>query len=386
MSKRKVPVFTSNYPFYQKGQINFLSTPERLRALPSYTGRGVVMAFIDSGFSMHPDIAERILVHADASTLHVVETPTVEKLSPLSWHGQMTSVIASGDGRTSGGKFRGIASDSKLVLVKVSTPKGAIKETDILRGLRWVLDTYRRLHIKIVNLSVGGDYVSNDPTHPIYQAIQKLVEAGVTVLVAAGNRGMEELVPPASAPHAITVGGYDDHNSLDSQTWSAYHNSYGTAYDGTKKPEIIGPAAWIASPILPGSDMEREARWLAPLLNGNTEKALEDVLNNGTGDLGLPTTQPADSRLYAMLQERIHKHKLIDAHHQHVDGTSVSVAIVASIVAQMLEANPNLTPAQVRDILIHTAIPLADMPAYQQGAGRVNAVSAVEKAKEVISD
>lgn len=79
--------FSSNYPQFERGRINLLSTPERLSALTDYTGRGVVMAFIDSGFSMHPDIADRVLLHADASTLHVVETPGVPKLSPLSWHG-----------------------------------------------------------------------------------------------------------------------------------------------------------------------------------------------------------------------------------------------------------------------------------------------------------
>lgn len=333
---------------------------------------------------MHPDIADRVLIHADASTLHVVETPTVQTLSPLSWHGQMTSVIAAGDGRISNGKFRGVASESKLVLVKVSTPKGAIKETDILRGLRWVLDTYRRLNIKIVNLSVGGDFVSNDPEHPVYKAIEKLHDAGVSVFVAAGNRGTEELVPPASAPHAMTVGGYDDHNSLNREKWTVYHNSYGTAYDGTKKPEIIGAAAWIASPILPGSDMAKEARWLAPLLNGNADTALDNLLNEGAEDLGISpkSVDKFDARLHSTLQERINKHKLIDAHHQHVDGTSVSVAIVSSIAAQMLEANPNLTPTQIRDILIRTAAPLPNTPSYKQGAGIVKAAAAVKRAQE----
>lgn len=382
MKKGKLPIFTSNYPSYQKG--NILSTPERISALAEYTGRGVTIAFIDSGFSMHPDIADRVLIHADASTLHVVETPTVQTLSPLSWHGQMTSVIAAGDGRISNGKFRGVASESKLVLVKVSTPKGAIKETDILRGLRWVLDTYRRLNIKIVNLSVGGDFVSNDPEHPIYKAIEKLHDAGVSVFVAAGNRGTEELVPPASAPHAMTVGGYDDHNSLNREKWTVYHNSYGTAYDGTKKPEIIGAAAWIASPILPGSDMAKEARWLAPLLNGNADTALDNLLNEGAEDLGISpkSVDKFDARLHSTLQERINKHKLIDAHHQHVDGTSVSVAIVSSIAAQMLEANPNLTPTQIRDILIRTAAPLPNTPSYKQGAGIVKAAAAVKRAQE----
>src|SRR5262245_31772160 len=132
-----MPVFTPNYPAFQAGHCTLLPTPERIRAAYDYTGRGVVIAFIDSGFYPHPDLEGRILLHVDASTNRVVEQAAGFESSDLSWHGQMTSVIAAGDGKTSGGKYRGIAPDAKLVLVKVSTPRGHIKETDILRGLRW---------------------------------------------------------------------------------------------------------------------------------------------------------------------------------------------------------------------------------------------------------
>jgi serine protease AprX len=103
-----------------------LPTPERINALPDYTGRGVVMAFIDAGFYPHPDLEGRIRLHVDASTNRVIEQSAGFESSDLSWHGQMTSVIATGDGKTSGGKYRGIASGAELILVKVSTPKGHI--------------------------------------------------------------------------------------------------------------------------------------------------------------------------------------------------------------------------------------------------------------------
>ena len=50
------------------------------------------------------------------------------------------------------------------------------------------------------------------------------------------------------------------------------------------------------------------------------------------------------------------------------------------MVAQMLEANPTLTPAQVKQLLIDTAEPLDDVPLEKQGAGVVNAGAAVEAA------
>jgi serine protease AprX len=374
-----MPVFTSNYPVYEPGHSHLLPTPERIDALPDYTGRGVTLAFIDSGFYPHPDLGERVLVHVDATTHKISEGAlTKDKVSDLSWHGQMTSVIAAGDGHSSGGRYRGAASAASLVLIKVSSPRGLIKEADILRGLEWLVGNHARYNVRVLNMSVGGDFESNNPNHEIYQAVRALVEAGVTVVAAAGNRGTRFLVPPASTPEAITVGGFDDHNSLDESLWTTYHSNYGTAYDGTAKPEICAPAVWIASPILPGSSVAREAYWLGPLLETRDRASLHQLLKKGYADLGLSRglAMRPDDNVYSMLQARINTHKIIDANHQHVDGTSVSAAIASSVVAQMLEANSKLKPAQIRELLLSTAKRLPNVPHDQQG-GVMDAAAAV---------
>jgi serine protease AprX len=189
-------------------------------------------------------------------------------------------------------------------------------------------------------------------------------------------------VPPASAVDAITVGGYDDHNTTDQTRWTGYHSDWGSAYDGSLKPDVVAPAAWIASPILPGSLVEREAHWLGPLLESESERALKRLLTQGYRDLGIShdLAQKPDQHVYDLLQARINSLKLIDAKHQHVDGTSVSAAIVSAVVAQMIEANSALTPAQVQAILTETAIPLSGVPREQQGAGAVNPAAAVDAA------
>lgn len=374
-----MPLFTSNIPLHDPYQRTVLPTPERLGAPAQYTGQGVTIAVVDSGFYMHPDLGQRVLIHADATTSHIIEQPQVMESDDLSWHGQMTSVIAAGDGFTSGGRYRGIASASNLVLVKISSPRGLVKEQDILRGLRWLIDTYRRFNVRVVNLSVGGDEYSADPDHPLHWAVRRLTEAGIVVVAASGNHGRDWIVPPASAPDAIVVGGYDDHNTTDRSQWSGFHSDWGSAWDGARKPDVVAPAAWIPSPILPGSVVDREAFWLGPLLESESEKALRRLLTRGYGDLGLPRewTLHPDHSLYEMLQARINTHKLIDAKHQHVDGTSVSAAIVSAVVAQMLEVNPSLTPAQIRAILVATAYPLENVPRAQQGAGAVDPARAV---------
>ncbi len=350
------------------------------------TGRGVVMAFIDSGFFPHPDLGDRVLVHVDATSGRIVEGRRFNRPRWYSWHGQMTTVIAAGDGCTSGGRYRGLACDAQLVLIKVTNNRGRIKDPDILRGMRWLIDNQQRFNVKVLNIAVGGDGPSDDPDHPLHRAIRDLTAAGITVLAAAGNSGTRRIVPPASAADAITVGGIDDRNSPDRSQWRPYHNNYGTAYDGSPKPEITAPAAWIASPILPGSSMEREARWLAQLLEiaPGDEAAVRRILRKGYADLSIPRKLALhpDEGLYAMLQDRINAHKLIDAHHQHVDGTSVAVAIASSVVAQLLEANPRLTPQDIKTILTGTATPLPGVPTECQGAGVIDAQRAAAAAEQ----
>jgi serine protease AprX len=73
----------------------------------------------------------------------------------------------------------------------------------------------------------------------------------------------------------------------------------------------------------------------------------------------------------SLVLARIASEKLISADYKHVDGTSFSAPIVSSIVAQMLEARPNLDPREVKEILCDTAVLLAGVPPEVQGHGLV---------------
>jgi serine protease AprX len=373
-------MFNYNYP-YTDDNPGLLSVPERIAAPAEYSGRGVVMAFVDSGFYPHPDLTGRIRAYVDATTRQVRERELLPVPSNLGWHGQMTSVIAAGDGRTSGGRYRGVACNAELVLIKVSNHKQQIKEADILRGLKWLVKHAHRYNVRVVNVSVGGDFSSADPRHPLHVVIRTLTKQGVCVLVSAGNSGSPVILPPASAAEAITVGGYDDHNSLDVARWTGFHNSYGTAYDDTPKPDVIAPAAWLASPIMPDTDMAREAPWLMKMLalKARDIRGFQRLARHGDAELYFSKvlSENPEAALKDIAQERIHAHKIVDGAHQHVDGTSVSVAIASSVVAQMLEANPRLNPQEVKSRLMATALLLPGVPIERQGAGVINAAAAV---------
>jgi len=388
----KAPWFHTNYPRHDGYTI--LPTAVRCGAPHHITGRGITIAFIDSGFYPHPDLTGRVLCHADATSGRIVEGRRFYNPEWFSWHGQMTSVIAAG----AGDAFPGIAREANLVLIKVSNRLKQIKERDILRGFDWLLANHRRFNVRVINVSVGGDFESLDAHHPLHRIVAQLTAEGITVCVAAGNRPQSHLVPPASAIEAITVGGYDDGNSRDPSNWHPYGSSWGQAYDGSRKPELIAPARWIASPILPGTSEANRAYWLAQLINTDVQydpshyqETVRRVLREGYKDLGISyeSALRPDAEVYHHLQFWINRDKVIDATHQHVDGTSVSVAMVSAMVAQLLEVRPDLTPAQVKALLMETAVLHPAISHEQQGGGMVNpaqAITVLSSAMQTVAD
>ena len=365
-----------------------LPTPPRVGADEQFTGRGVTIAFLDSGFYPHPDLTQpenRILhytsVHAEEASEKAFRTP-----DPASWHGTMTSVVAAGNGWLSGGHYRGIAADAKLVLVKVCGPNG-IHNDDVRRGIEWVIEHRQQYGIRILNISCAGDEEASYLDDKLSRSAEDAVRAGIVVVCAAGNAGHEDdhpVYPPASVPAVITVGGLNDRNNLYLDDSEMYRSSYGPTIDGVQKPEIIAPSMMVAAPILPETNTAAEAQLLDRLKVAPTGP-LHEVLRAHPGinpDLdALREQSPTEIRQF--VAERISDEQIIHRHYKHVDGTSFAAPIVSSVVAQMLEANPALTPRQVKRILMDTAIRLENVPTDQQGWGVVAAVRAVELALQL---
>jgi len=139
---------------------------------------------------------------------------------------------------------------------------------------------------------------------------------------------------------------------------------------------------WVAAPILPRTPAWRRAEALARLaatpdhsLVAAAREAAGEIATPAVGDLG--TADAIRAAIDAALREA----KIVAAHYQHVDGTSFAAPIVASVVAQMLEANPDLSPADVKRILLETAKPVAELPAVRQGYGVLDAPAALAAAR-----
>jgi len=371
----------------QKDGSHVLSTPLRLDADDRYTGKGVAIAFLDSGFYPHQDlttpsnriIAYRNLLESDG------ELGSLFQPDVASWHGMMTSVVAAGNGSLSNGFYRGIAPDANVVLVKLART-GRITDDDILAGIEWVLEKREKYGIRIINISAGGDYEKSYLNDPLSQAVERCSALGITVVCAVGNAGHlpnHPVFPPASAPSCIAVGGLDDNNSMNRAKRGMYRSSCGPTFDGLQKPEVIAPSIWVPAPILPNTPTAQQASFLK-LLDAAPDDELHTLIEDNPGiddELDAALDRPVHS-LRQIIVLKIRRENVITKYYKYVDGTSFSAPIVSSVVAQMLEANPALSPPEIKRILISTAERLPHYEVDRQGWGVIDPRRAVEAALE----
>lgn len=366
------------------GARRILPIADRLHADTDFAGRGVTVAFLDSGFYAHPDLTagrDRILAYHDIHAPHAGRE-ALHQPDASAWHGMMTSVVSCGNGALSHGRFRGLAWESDLVLVKVGSAH-RIAHDDIRRGIEWVIENKDRYNIRVLNISCGGDYEESFLTDGLSRAADEASRRGIVVVAAAGNAGHgsdHNVLPPASAPSVIAVGGLDDGGAGD-QSWG-YHSSYGLTIDGLQKPELIAPAIWVAAPILPNTPTAAQASLLA-VLSEASDDAIHSLLVEHAGvDPDLDAIAGREAYLVRQLvASKWHDQKVVSGHYKHVDGTSFAAPIVSSVVAQMLEANPRLQPYQCRRMLMTTARGLPGIPLDRQGWGVVQPRAAVAAAR-----
>jgi len=346
--QRVLPAIGPHFPVKSTDDFVVLPTGLRLDADARYTGKGIALCIIDSGFHPHPDLTathNRILAHVDCSSgkAHLTDLPA--NGTAKAWHGMMTSVVCAGDGYCSKGLYKGIAPDASLVLISVQDPMGRISTESILCALQWIRDNHSAYDIRVVNLSIGGDEVVSYKEDRVDQLAESLISDGIVIVAAIGNDERGAIRCPANALHVISVGGIDDANRLDEEGIMPYHSSYGSTVDGLLKPEIVAPAIWVAAPILPGTPEQQEARSLHEALAAAIGKRRDDLIR------------------------RIRAGRYISPDYMHVDGTSFAAPMVSAVIAQLLEARPGLTPFHIREILFGTARRLPGIPAGRQGFG-----------------
>ena len=290
------------------------------------TGKGVGVAVIDTGIAAQmPDFDVAGPERRTRVVASVVTNPYARTGYDTYGHGTHVAGIVGGNGteRAARDKLRGhyvgIAPEADLISVKVSDDRGRATVLDVIYGLQFVVDHADRYGIRVVNLSLESTAPQSYKTDPLDAAVEAAWFHGLVVVAAAGNRGNSEdavSYAPGNDPFAISVGAIDDRASrrnVDDRrpSWS----SHGVTQDGFAKPEIHAPGSRIVSTLAPFS---------------------------------MFTT---------MCRSCIVEREMIRA-----GGTSMSAPMVSGAAALLLEKHPQLTPDEVKGVLMASARMVDEYP------------------------
>ena len=300
-------------------EIAYVSRPANLSKLHSrgVDGEGVTVAVIDSGVALHEDFGDRIKAFKNFDGRK-------RKSHDPKGHGTHVAGIILGDGA----KVDGIAPKADLVACRIAN------EADAIEAVDWVIANKEKYSIDVLNLSLGVDAKSDPAKDEFRLAAERAVDAGLVVVVSAGNECKDGICPssissPGISPKVITVGVLDDRGTADPKDDKIWEkSSQGTFMAG--KPDLVAEGTSVLSVLAPES-------------------------------------------IYA---DRV----AAQAEYLAISGSSQAAPMVAGAAALLLQVNPALTHDQVKDILTGTATPLSGARRAAQGAGRLDLEQAVKAA------
>jgi serine protease AprX len=223
-------------------------------------GAGVGIAVIDSGVTPAADFGTRLTqVRLDGQ---------LGSLDDANGHGTMVAGVAGGS--STDGRFVGIAPGASIYAVNVNR-SGVVYSSDVIAGLKWVLDNAHAYNIRVVNVSLTETTPSSYKQSPLDLAVERVWASGVAVVTAAGNLGSlpgSVDYAPANDPLALTVGATDTMDTVgNDDDVVASFSSGGVTLDGFAKPELLAPGRHIASALPAGTTLALDAplgNWVAP--------------------------------------------------------------------------------------------------------------------------
>jgi len=299
------------------------------------SGAGTAVAIIDTGITPSPDFGNRIVAMVDF-------TPDHEGLDHYG-HGTHMAGIVAGNGTLSNGQWAGVAPSANLVSVKVASADGSTDVSVVLAAMQWVVTHKAQYNIRVLNLSYGTDSKQSYLLDPLDFAVEQVWYSGIFVAVSAGNRGPDagSINKPGDDAFVVTVGAADTMNT--SRRWDDVVPAWsgrGPTQDGIRGIDLVAPGISIVSVRAPGS----------------------------TIDVQHPAARVGDSYFKGT-------------------GTSQATAMVSGVAANVIAANPSLSPDMVKAILVKTADPkiLVNAPATAAGAGMLDASAATSIATKNLS-
>jgi serine protease AprX len=281
---------------------------------------------MDTGIDSVPDFSGRLTGGVDL-------TNEGDPYRDSYGHGTFVAGLIAGDGASSAGQYSGEAPGARLVSIKVAGADGLTHLGTLISGLQWAVDHQGRYGIRILNLSLGFRSAQSTITNPLDRAVEAVWDAGIAVVVSAGNTGPfnGSILSPGDDPLVITVGALDDMatTSVTDDEMNDFSAVGPTAADGWVKPDLVTSGRSVVSLAAPGSTIYA----------------------------GHPSARVGAANFVG-------------------SGTSFSSAVVSGAAALVLADSPGLTPNQLKARLLGTTNRGPVGNPFVDGHGALNAYAA----------
>lgn len=399
----------------------------------SHKGQGARVLILDTGIDRdHPALKNNFEDGKNFSD----DTNTPYEYADHEGHG--THVSGTIAGAELGDGFSGVAPQAKILMGRVCQNEGC-SNVAVAEGIDWGIQE----HVDVISMSLGGDFATNAEK----MATQQAETAGISVVAASGNGGVNHVSYPAAFPTVIAVGAVDSKlQKADFSQWGpqlfimapgvAVRSSVplGTGRDsdvsvmidgqmqsvksaafmgsvrldhadgkalvdcGLGKPEdvqgkdLTGKIALIARGEIHFSDKVKAALSAhadGVLMYNNADGIISGTATEDGSQLNIPVVmveQAVGQKLVAALkagQTPTAVVAVVGTDYATFDGTSMATPHVAGVVALIKATNPKISTQQVRDVLKTTATSLGESTDNEYGNGFVDAAKAVLAASQL---
>jgi len=283
------------------------------------SGKGVTVAFIDSGVYPHPDlILPRNRIAAFKDFVNGIDYPYDD-------NGHGTACIGAAFGASVDGSFRSVAYDCNIVCSKAFNSLGYGLFSDILAAMQWIYEIKEKHNIRILVLPFGSCCVQRH-FDIISLAVERLWKSGLFVCTCTGNLGPYEgsITSPGNCPSSFTTGACADSGG---SVRVAYFSGRGPVEGKVEKPDAVMRGYKVTG------------------LNADTSYIPGSGHTPGT--------------------------KLKLRHYTEISGSSAAASMVAASAALLYQKKPGLSPEDMKSALKRLCTSINELKTAQ-GAGMID--------------
>ena len=305
-----------------------------------YTGQGIDVAVIDTGVAPVQGLNSQGKVVYGPDLSLESQNPSLTNID-TNGHGTfMAGLIAGHDASLTApyssapaSAYRGVAPDARIVSLKVATADGGADVTQVIAAIGWVVQHAHDpgMNIRVINLSYGTLSTQGYKADPLAYAAEQAWMHGIVVVAAAGNTGSGQgngkgLSDPAYDPYVLATGAYNTMgtNTLRDDVVASY-TARTNGCSGCKNPDFVAP---------------------------------------GTHMVGL--------RVVGGYIDQSHPEGILSDRYFRGSGTSEAAAITSGAIALLLQKYPDLTPDEVKYMLMNTAQTIGGWDGHYQGQGALS--------------